>query len=184
MKIEYEVGGVVYRDWHYDIDGSYSSSWKNASAILGTFDIYDPAKDNRSACWYDPTNPAAAVLVRGYSGWQWLLFTVPISFVVIGAGGLIYAMLRWGKSAERQAAIVQKSARAGFLSRRRNWATTLSLCSRRRRHDQQPRHAAAISFADGQFAGLGLVWHAGVLLRMEWHRGGAGRLGRPRIPGC
>jgi hypothetical protein len=36
------------------------------------------------------------------------VFTVPASFVVIGAGGLLYTLLRWGKSAERRAALTQR----------------------------------------------------------------------------
>ena len=39
---------------------------ENAQAILDRFALYDPAKDNRYPCWYDPANPGVCVLVRGY----------------------------------------------------------------------------------------------------------------------
>ena len=38
------------------------------------------------------------------------MFTVPLSFIVIGAGGLIYTVFRWGKSAERRAALAHRAA--------------------------------------------------------------------------
>ena len=55
---------------------------------------------------------------------------------------------------------------AGFLRRRRRPAR-LSLRSPGRRHDQQPRHAAAVPPADGHLARLGTVRHAGVLRDLE-----------------
>ena len=62
-----------------------------------------------------------AVLVRG-SGWLvWLAFFVPLSFLAIGGGGLTYTIFTWGKSAERCAALVQKTSR---LAPFRNVAST------------------------------------------------------------
>lgn len=45
---------------------------------------------------------------RGYGWWVWLVFTVPVSLLVIGLGGLLYVLLHWGKSAERRAAMAQR----------------------------------------------------------------------------
>jgi hypothetical protein len=114
--VKYEVGGVTYGNWHYDIQGAYSGEQQRAQAILGRFEVYDAAKNNLYPCWYDPTNPDVAVLVREGSWWEWFLFTVPLSFVVIGAGGLIYTLLRWGKSAERRAAMAQRAQERDFFS--------------------------------------------------------------------
>jgi hypothetical protein len=50
------------------------------------------------------------VLARDYRRLAWLLFTVPVSFVIIGAGGLIYTLLHWGQSAERRSAIRKRVA--------------------------------------------------------------------------
>lgn len=59
-------------------------------------------------CWYDPADPGIAVVVRGYQWWVWPALLVPASFVAIGAGGLVYTALYWGKSAERRAAAARK----------------------------------------------------------------------------
>ena len=59
-------------------------------------------------CWYDPLDPERVVLVRGYSWWIYLVATVPVIFIFVGAGGIIYTLLHWGKSAEHRAAITQR----------------------------------------------------------------------------
>jgi hypothetical protein len=120
IKIEYEVGGATYRDWHYDIQhhkigGGYSSGRENAQAVLDQFPLSGTAKEARYPCWYDPMNPYVAVLVRGYRRWVWWAFTVPASFVVIGAGGLIYTLLQWGKSAEQRAVMAQRAQERDFF---------------------------------------------------------------------
>jgi hypothetical protein len=110
IKIQYEVGGVEYRDWHYDIRDTYSSGRENAQAVLDGFQLYSISRETYP-CWYDPANPAIAVLVRR-SGWvTWLIFTVPVSFILIGASGLIHVLLHWGKSAERQSLMAQRLGR-------------------------------------------------------------------------
>jgi hypothetical protein len=120
IKIEYEVGSETYRGWHYDIHhheigGGYSGGRENAQAVLNQFARYDRAKETRYPCWYDPGNPYVAVLVRGYRWWIWLAFTVPASFVVIGAGGLLYTLWHWGKSAEHRAAMTQRAQERDFF---------------------------------------------------------------------
>jgi hypothetical protein len=111
FQIEYEADGGHYCDWRYNIDWhfnerkSYSSGRENAQAVLDCFEIYSPEKDNCYPCWYDPTNPRIVVLIRDIRWLAWLVFTVPVSFVIIGAGGLIYTLLHWGKSAEHRSAI-------------------------------------------------------------------------------
>ncbi len=51
-----------------------------------------------------------------FVNWRvWLLFTVPLSFIVIGAGGLIYAAMHWGRSAERRAAMARRIAERAAL---------------------------------------------------------------------
>ncbi len=102
--IEYEVGEITYRDWHYDIHRAYSGDLAEAEAAAAEFAVDDASNPRRYPCWYDPINPSVAVLVRGHRWWVWMAFTVPLSFVALGAGGLLYALLHWGKSAERRAA--------------------------------------------------------------------------------
>jgi hypothetical protein len=115
IRIEYDVDGTTYRDWHYDIHRAYSSGREAAQAVVDEFNVYDKAKDNRYPCWYDPSSPDVAVLECGYRWWMWLVFTVPASFMVIGGGGLIYTLLRWGKSAERRALLAQRVQERDFF---------------------------------------------------------------------
>jgi hypothetical protein len=109
VKIEYVVDGVTYSDWRYDIHHTAFGSRDGAQAILDQFTVYDKSQENLFACWYNPVDPHEAVLVRGSRWWFWLVFTVPISFIVIGAGGLIYTVLHWGKSAEARAAMARRA---------------------------------------------------------------------------
>lgn len=105
FKVSYSASGEVNTTWTtYDIHKTYFSSLAYAQGVLERFDIYSPERDNRYPCWYDPNDSCTVVLVRGYSWWAWALLAVPVSFIVIGFGGLVYALLTWGKSAERRAA--------------------------------------------------------------------------------
>jgi hypothetical protein len=115
IEIEYEVDGILHSDLHYDIHRAYSSGRASAQAVLDRFALYDKTQKNVYPCWYDPADPEICVLDRGYGWWVWLAFTVPLSFIVIGTGGLIYTVVRWGKSAERRAVSVQHAGEHGPL---------------------------------------------------------------------
>ena len=112
VQIEYEIDGETYRIWTCDIHtvrgGGYSTDDKAARKTVEQFEI-----GGNYFCYYDPADPSEAVLVRGSNWWVWLSFIVPISFVLIGGGGLIYTLLTWGKSAERQAVIAKQAANLG-----------------------------------------------------------------------
>ncbi len=56
-------------------------------------------------------------MVRGYSGFLYLLLLIPFCFIIIGGGGLAYTLLRWGSSAERRAALRQKAANLEFFEK-------------------------------------------------------------------
>jgi hypothetical protein len=106
LRIRYVVDGQTYVTWTYDIRGAYSAGQKDKQAILDDF-----AAGQEYPCWYDPLDPGIAVLSRGYSGWFWLAAAVPISFVIIGAGGLVFRLLTLGKSTERGSLITKRAAR-------------------------------------------------------------------------
>jgi hypothetical protein len=113
IKIQYEVGGEEYKDPHYDASyyderKGFMDSREDAQAILDGFELYSENQKTYS-CWYDPANPSVAVLVRGYNWVRWLVFTVPLSFIIIGAGGLVHVVWQWGKSTERRAVITQRA---------------------------------------------------------------------------
>jgi hypothetical protein len=105
LKIEYQVQGVTYHSpWTYDIGHAYSSGREDKEAILAGF-----TSGKQYTCWYDPADPYVVVLVRGYSWWIWLVFLIPVSFILIGGGGVLYSALHWGKSAERCAAMARRA---------------------------------------------------------------------------
>ena len=106
ILIEYQIGGETYRVWTYDVRGAYSSGQRDKQKILDRF-----AVGQEYYCWFNPANPSEAVLARAYSWWLWLTFIVPASFIFLGGGGLIYAALGLGKSAERRAAMAKSAAR-------------------------------------------------------------------------
>jgi hypothetical protein len=103
IRIEYSVDGVPYSAWTYEITKTYSSGRSEKQAILNDFPI-----GAEVLCWYNPAHPDQVVLVRGFSWWMFLSLIIPGVFLFVGAGGLIYTALRWGKSAERQAVWTQK----------------------------------------------------------------------------
>jgi hypothetical protein len=102
FQIEYTVLGSIYRRWTYTISNPYTSGKDSQQAILTKFSVGDSVP-----CWYNPLDPEQVVIARGYSWWVYLALFVPVAFIVIGAGGLIYLLLHWGKSAERRAAMTQ-----------------------------------------------------------------------------
>jgi hypothetical protein len=110
VEIQYEVAGVKHVRWTYDIltvrnaPTSYTDDRAGAQTVLDQIAVGEPY-----ACWYNPADPTEVVLVRGSQWWVWVIFVVPVSFVLIGGGGLIYRLLHWGKSAEHRAASIRRT---------------------------------------------------------------------------
>ena len=102
VKIDYEVQGVTYSPYVFDIHHMTRNTRDEAQAAIDRF-----IERQDYPCWYDPSDPNVAVLVRGYHWWIWPAMIIPVSFVVIGIGGLVYTALHWGTSAERRAAAVR-----------------------------------------------------------------------------
>jgi hypothetical protein len=111
VTIEFDVAGKRHRTTTYDAARLHTSNRHKAQAAIDEFQVgkeYD--------CWYDPMNPDRAVLVRGYSGWMYLLLLVPVSFIVIGGGGLVYTLWHWGASAERRSSLAQRASKIDLLN--------------------------------------------------------------------
>ncbi len=107
IKIEFDAGseGRISTWSRHDIHQTSFSRREDAQAVLDRF-----RAGERYPCWYDPADPYTVVLTRGGRWWIWLGFTVPLSLLVIGAGGLIHALVHWGHSAERRAAVTRRLA--------------------------------------------------------------------------
>jgi len=103
VQIEYEIDGRVFRVWTYDIhvmDGrGYTADRGEVTAALERFAVGESYR-----VFFDPEEPGRAVVIRGTSWWLWVTLLVPLSFIIIGAFGLVYCVAVWGKSAERRAA--------------------------------------------------------------------------------
>jgi hypothetical protein len=105
FRIEYHVHGTTYRPpGAYDLHRTPFNR-EDAQAVLDRF-----TEGRKYPCWYDPGNPDAVVLVRGYQWWIWLVLLIPVSFVALGAGGSVYTILHWGRSTERRAAMARRIA--------------------------------------------------------------------------
>ncbi len=110
VRIQYEVDGETHVLWAYDIRGAYSTGEEDKRAILSEFSV-----GRRYPCWYDPSDPRVAVVVRGYSWWFWPVLSIPVSFLLIAGARLIYTMLHWGKSAEHRAVRGIRTAQRDLL---------------------------------------------------------------------
>jgi len=102
-RIAYRIGGELLHAWAATA-GSTAAKEPDKAESPGDF-----APGREHLCWYDPANPETVVLARGYTWWLWLTLSVPISLLLIGGGGLVYTVVRLGKSVERRAALVKRS---------------------------------------------------------------------------
>ena len=116
VQIKYQIGVETHRPWIYDVRNTYSGEQDDKAADFERFVV-----GRQYTCWYDPADPGVVVLERGTSWWIWLVLIVPASFIVIGGGGLVYRALRWGKSAERRAAMVQRAQGRDLFGTNGGW---------------------------------------------------------------
>ncbi|MES1213102.1 MAG: DUF3592 domain-containing protein [Singulisphaera sp.] len=101
IEVDYTINDRPRRAWsHYDIAGAYSQV--DEATVEKTLSEFKPG--TVCDCWYDPREPGTVVLVRGYTWFTWLMLLLPASFIFLGGGGLLLAVLTWGKSTERIAA--------------------------------------------------------------------------------
>ena len=128
-------------------------------AILDQFEI-----GQEYPCWYDPIDPHRVVLVRGYSPWLYVSLLIPLSFMIIGGGRLIYTLFHWNTSDERRALLTQRAAQLDLFEVETE-RPRISHRPDRCEFDQQPRHDAGVSAAD-------------------YHERPAGRCSPPARPAC
>lgn len=101
LLIRYPTDGDVGEAWARLRDTSATADRQAALERLATM----PGPGAEVSCWYDPSNPRAVVLERGYNWWMWLLMLLlPGALAAFGSSGLLRAMRAWGKSEEHRAA--------------------------------------------------------------------------------
>ena len=113
LEVEYHVGGRTYRVWAYDIPASHSSGREAKRAVIDGFSIYTEENKKLYPCWYDPAEPGTVALVRGYS-WLLVVVALPLVFILVGGGGLLYSLFHWGKSVEHRAATTRHTSQQRF----------------------------------------------------------------------
>lgn len=99
IHIEYQVDGVNHRTWTYEHPAAnwtigVSGNEEYADEVFNKF-----AVGTSYPCWYDPEDPAEAVLVRGYRHLGSLWF--PCVFILVGGLGLIWLSLLPSKHSEK-----------------------------------------------------------------------------------
>lgn len=106
FRLRYEADGRQYvAEEVYEVTNLYSPDEAKVKAILDRFKI-----GREYPCWYDPINPGRVVLVQGYSGWLYVLLLIPLSFVIIGGGRMVYTLVHWNASDERRSVLDQRAA--------------------------------------------------------------------------
>lgn len=104
VLLQYTVGDREYESWaNHDASGSYSSGRDAKQKILDQYDIGGEHK-----AWYDPQDPETICLSRGYDWLAWTMLLLPLTFISVGGGGLIYQLLTWGTSRERRLAMARR----------------------------------------------------------------------------
>lgn len=104
ILLEYETDGQTHESWAYlDASAAFSSGREAKQELLDGYEI-----GREYACWYDPEEPTTVCLKRGYDWLGWTMLLLPLTFIAVGGGGLIYQFLNWSTSIERRLAMVQR----------------------------------------------------------------------------
>lgn len=105
FRVRYAVDGQTYlADEVYDVTNLYSPDEDKVKAIIEQFET-----GKEYPCWYDPINPQRVVLVQGYSAWLYVSLLIPLSFMLIGGGRMVYALVHWNASDERRSVMDQRA---------------------------------------------------------------------------
>jgi hypothetical protein len=97
----YRVNGRIYTSNRYEFNRSSSSNYRHKSGIVNR---YQPG--SRTTCHVNPDDPTDAVLQRRFTSNMWLGL-IPLTFMLIGAIGLVHALR--GKGAKDASAGFQKT---------------------------------------------------------------------------
>lgn len=82
----YSLDGRAYRSDRFGFLKVSSSGYDGKARTVAR---YPPGA--RVPCWVDPEHPDRAVLKRGLS-WEWLFGLLPLVFMAVGGGGLVWAV--------------------------------------------------------------------------------------------
>jgi hypothetical protein len=104
FQVEYLVEGRTYKpEITWDVAGTFFSDKAECDAVLA-----DYPKGNRHWCYHDNSN--RAVLILGYSGYVWLVLALPVAFILVGGGGVMYLSFNRAMSVERRKDLARRAA--------------------------------------------------------------------------
>jgi hypothetical protein len=93
---QYEFNGRTYKSDRYDFIGGSSSGYRGKARIVAGYEA-----TTRPVCYVNPGNPSEAVLQRGWHA-KLLLALFPLPFLLVGLGGIAYALRGKGAAATRR----------------------------------------------------------------------------------
>ncbi len=96
VRYRYQWEGVDYEGDRYHFIGGASSG---RDAKQETVDRLPPGEIAR--CWIDPDEPSESVLSLAWT-WEYLFVLLPMVFIAIGGGGLVFAWASWRNERERR----------------------------------------------------------------------------------
>lgn len=100
LRVRYDAAGTSHEAWTRSQPSTGLPDRDAAVARLAGWEL-----GSRIPLWYDPADPTAVVLERGYNWWMWLLaLLLPGALIAFGGSGLARAVRRWGRSEEALAA--------------------------------------------------------------------------------
>lgn len=82
----YSFGGRGYQADRFGFLKGSSSGYEGKAETVARYPV-----GARVPCWVNPSNPEKAVLSRSLS-WEWLLALLPLTFIGVGGGGLVWAV--------------------------------------------------------------------------------------------
>lgn len=83
ISIKYTVNRQKFAATTYAANDNWGHSRSQAQDILARFAI-----GQEYPCWYDPDEPAKAVLVRGYTWQEYLIGIIPLAFMIATGLGM------------------------------------------------------------------------------------------------
>lgn len=98
VRYAYTYDGREHRSDRFRFMGGSSSGYAGKEAVVRRL-----SPGTRTVCYVDPANPADAVLDRGLS-LEYLFALIPLVFVLIGGGGMVWALGPGRRAVARQAA--------------------------------------------------------------------------------
>lgn len=125
VLIRYEVNGVTYKNWTYDIHTVSGHKYYESREEVERM-IADLKRESQYHCWYDPENPERVVLISYWTWEHWFSLMIPISLIILG-GGMFVHLLFYSSlgSREYSAATAQRTAAIAPFQNPREIRSTL-----------------------------------------------------------